>query len=58
MHGAVKVVVIAAMAAAAVDLMFGNTGKSPLPDAVTNVLTQQTDLVLLGGGAAALFLLK
>ena len=48
----------AAIAVAAIDLMWGNTGKSPLPDAVANQLNQQTDLVLLGGGAAALLFLK
>jgi len=53
-----KGVAVAVMAVAAIDLMFGNTGKSPLPDVVTNNLTQQTDLVLLGGSAAALFFLK
>lgn len=54
----VKYVALGAAAIAAIDLMFGNTGKSPLPDAVTNQLSQQTDFVLLAGGIATFFLVK
>jgi hypothetical protein len=32
------------------DLLFGNTNTTVLPTAVTNVLTQQIDLILIGLG--------
>ena len=42
----IKIAVVVIGAVGAIDLLLGNTGKSPLPDAVTNMLSQQTDLVL------------
>ena len=48
---------LAAMALGAIDLMFGNSDKDPLPESITNMLTQQTDLVLIGAGAAACLLI-
>lgn len=41
---------------AAADLALGNTTKNPLPDALSNHLDQQTDLVLAAVGAGALWL--
>ena len=49
---AVKWAALAFAILGATDLLWGNTGQSPLPDAISNQLTQQNDLFLiaLGGG--------
>jgi|307.fasta_scaffold11322_5 hypothetical protein len=54
---AIQYVALAAAVIGAVDLLWGNTGQSPLPDAVSNQLTQQTDLFLIAiGGGTFLYL--
>jgi len=46
---------LAVAAVGLVDLLFGNTNQSILPSAVSNLLTQQTDAVLIVGGGLAFF---
>jgi hypothetical protein len=56
MHPAVKILAYVAIGLAVTDLLLGNTSKNPLPDFIANQLTQQTDALLIAGGAAALLL--
>lgn len=57
MKQALKWIGLAAAIIGAIDLLYGNTAETPLPSAIGNQLTQQTDLFLIAGGGAAFFFL-
>lgn len=50
-----KIIAFTLIGVGSADLLFGNTNTKILPDALTNVLTQQLDLVLIGVGGILLF---
>jgi hypothetical protein len=50
-----KIIALLFLGVGGLDLLFGNTNTPVLPDAVSNVLTQQYDLLLIAVGVYLLF---